>query len=175
MWGCNIDNCVYDWRGNNLFHEQNEGNLFLFFSLYLLLSYSSSSSPISCRIHTKSPYHMIVSQGPSHISSSPLPCPEYLHSILHCLLALPSSLPLLGWPTVPGAPLPCSPGLGWAKSWGCSGFSPSEGHQQWLSQAQTWRKLVSLSLPVCQVCLKLAELSRMDRWTDYDSWLWQHD
>lgn len=23
MWDCNIHNCVHDWRGNKLFHEQN--------------------------------------------------------------------------------------------------------------------------------------------------------
>lgn len=149
MWGCNTCNCVHYWRGNKLFHKQNEGNLFPVFlsippaELFLLFL------RISCRIHSKTSYHMtaFTVPGPSHISSSSLPSPKCLRSILHVLLVLPSSsLPLLSWPAkysawYPTAFLPC---LAWAKSWGCSAFFSSEEHQQWLSQAQTWKKLVSL-------------------------------
>lgn len=147
MWSCNIHNSVHDWRRNKLFHEQNEGNLFLFFSLYLLLSYSSSSC-ISCRIHGKAPYYTMAftSPGPPCISSSSLPSPKCLQSILHLPLVLPCSLPLLGWPVKYNARYPTAfqPSLDWAKRWGCSAAFSSEGHQQWLSQAQTWRNLIYL-------------------------------
>lgn len=145
MSGCNIHNCVHDWRGNKMFHEQNEGNLFLFFSLYLLLSYSSSSFPISCRNQNKSHYCMtaFTSSGPSPISRSPLLSPKYLQSIL--LLSWRCPPPYLCWAgqprTVPGAPLPLSPawtelGLLWLLlQWGTSAMT---------LQAQTWRKLVYL-------------------------------
>lgn len=158
MWGCNIHNCVHYWRGNKLFHEQNEGNLFPVFlfippaELFLLfLRMSCKIHRIFCkilRISCKTPYHMTVftDPGPSYISSSPLPSPKCLQSILHLPLVLPSSLPLLGWPVKYSAWYPCAfqPCLDWAKSWGCSAFFSSEGHQQWLSQAQTRKKLVYL-------------------------------
>lgn len=178
LWGYNIHNCVYDRRGNKLFREQNEGNLFLFFSLHLLLHYSSSASPISCRIHNKPPYHLTAFASPPSFSYLQLPSAisKLPSKYTPCPLVLPS-LPLLGWPAKHRAQRPAvlQARLDRAKSWNCSGFSSSEGHQQWPSQAPSRRKVVSLSLPVCQVCLKLAELSRVDRWTDDDSWLWQHD
>lgn len=178
MRGCNIHNSVHDWRGNKLFHEQNEGNLFLLFSLYLLLSYASSSSCISCRIHSKSPYYMtaFTSPGPSCISSSSLPSPKCFQkhapspagaTLLPTFVALASQAQCL----VPHC-LSAPPGL--SKELGVLCHL-----HQWGTPAMTLPgtdlEKNSLSLPVCQVCLKLAELSRMDRWMDYNSWLWQHD
>lgn len=131
-WGYNIHSCVYDRRGNKLFHEQNKGNQFLFFSLHLLLHYSSFASPISCRIHSKSLYPMtaFIFPGPPHTSSSPLLSPDCPQSKLHLPWCCPPYLCAAGQPSsAPSAPLLFSPA--WTEqSWACSGLYASDGHQQ---------------------------------------------
>lgn len=104
-----------------------------FSPLHLLPHYSSSASSISCRIHNKPPYHMTAFASPTSFSYLQLPSAisKLPSKCTPCPLVL-SSLPLLGWPAKHRAQRPAvlQPRLERAKSWNCSGFSSSEGHQQ---------------------------------------------
>lgn len=129
----------------------------------------STISPLTTRLPLH-PQVLLVPPAP------PLQSPNCPQSVFHLPWCCPPYLCWAGQPsTVPDTPLPFSPAWTEQSAGVALASPPVEGHQQWPSQAMSWRQLVSLSLPVCQVCLKLAELSRVDRWKDDDSWLWQHD
>lgn len=93
MWGCKIHNCIYGRRGYKLFHEQNEGNLFLFFSLYLLLHHSSLPLPAPAAPSATAP---LIRWLPLHLSFF-----SYLWSLFH--------LP----------PRTALPGQHWLPAWWC--------------------------------------------------------
>lgn len=111
----------------------------------------------------------------------PPPCPAG-SAISPLIIQLPSHPQVLLTPSAPhcnlqpalkvysislGAALPTFAGL--SKELGLLWLLLQWGTPAMTLQAPSWRKLVGLSLPVCQVCLKLAELSRVDRWMDNDS------
>lgn len=138
-----------------MFCEQSEGNLLLFFSSRRLPHHSPppapslSHSPLTSRL----PWlpRVLLTPAPPAAASKPPPKPPPSPHLGFCRLATHCA---------------CCGSPSRATSWAC--WCPG-GTPQQPSQPLSCAEVPPLAPPVCQVCLKLAELSRAGRWTASDS------